>query len=813
MKIPNVVLEVLGTSAPTLLSALTLPPPFNMLASTVVSSALGRFARPATNGVPPQSPGDTAGPAATDTRPLTPAEVVATVEQNAANPDFLLALRSAESDLKKYEIQAGLRFAELQLEDRRRAGDFQQASDIGGKAFMAGTALVAISLVGMLAMIILLLFVAMGRIQVSDANSPMAVAAFGLIGTAVGFINGIAGAIVSFYWGSSQSSKEKSLAMEKQFEQFGASLSRAQREVPVQRAPAVIVPSSEPGGMPTVITSDADGTPRIAAAAMAAPASPAAAHAEVPPVIPASPTLAAELVPDLSQSHSKFADGVKWALVASGISVEGGSPERTGGAPATVTRIWNDFGEPCRYWARRFGVPVELIVATIATESGGDPDAERDEPQINDKSVGLMQTLITTARAALDRPNLSGRDLRDPSLSIEAGTAYIAAQRKSTLFDPPLVAAAYNAGSLRREEAEANRWRLVCYPKNTGHHIDRFVSWFGDAMRVSAEQGWSDGGRIPSFAAAFGPAGAVAATPAAAAAASVALSLLRSFALPPIPLGQIETNGALVREIQARLTDLGYLDPPADGLFRKTSNWAFAAFCARNGISHGGTFARVQAQALVSPASALPDIAPVEQWLGKVIDYMRRQGYWIARHPGCRNIVYLEGVDEDGTLNQDLPDRFNDLRLVFWLEDDGTFRRRAWQATTEPGRYWTENPMDPRGAARIAFGQYGAWRVGMHRDDHEGLVQVRNLKIHRDLNKDFRRTDDRTFSGLYGINQHWGYDRPESSINRASAGCLVGRTKDGHREFMAEIKQDPRYLSNDSYTFLTTILPGNKVLQ
>jgi hypothetical protein len=52
-------------------------------------------------------------------------------------------------------------------------------------------------------------------------------------------------------------------------------------------------------------------------------------------------------------------------------------------------------------------------------------------------------------------------------------------------MDPVLVAAAYNAGSLRKETATANPWRLRCYPLNTGKHISRFVEWYGDACAVT----------------------------------------------------------------------------------------------------------------------------------------------------------------------------------------------------------------------------------------------------------------------------------------------------------------------------------------
>jgi hypothetical protein len=191
---------------------------------------------------------------------------------------------------------------------------------------------------------------------------------------------------------------------------------------------------------------------------------------------------------------------------------------------------------------------------------------------------------------------------------------------------------------------------------------------------------------------------------------------------------------------------------------------------------------------------------------------MRDQGYWYCRVPEAKNIVYLEGVDSDGTVNPDKPNFFNDLRCVFWLDKDGMGHLKTWEATTEPGRKYTEAPLNPKGAARIKFGQYKAWRVGLHRNDHEALRQVRQLPVYRDLNKDFKRTGDKIYVGQYGINQHWGYDLDRGDIRGASAGCLVGRTKEGHREFMALIKTDPRYIVRNTYTFVSTILPGDEVL-
>jgi soluble lytic murein transglycosylase-like protein len=178
-----------------------------------------------------------------------------------------------------------------------------------------------------------------------------------------------------------------------------------------------------------------------------------------------------------------FPGGIGWRTTKDGVLIEG-EPEPVGtiGAPNTVRRIWRDFGPQIQRVSAEVGVPAELIVATIATESRGNPEATRTEPD-GRKSVGLMQTLLGTAAEVMGRP-VSEAELRDPATSIEAGARYIRQQRARTEFEPPLVAAAYNAGSIR--ESPGNRWRLHSTPE----HVDRFVKFYNDAVRVAKEDGW-----------------------------------------------------------------------------------------------------------------------------------------------------------------------------------------------------------------------------------------------------------------------------------------------------------------------------------
>ena len=85
---------------------------------------------------------------------------------------------------------------------------------------------------------------------------------------------------------------------------------------------------------------------------------------------------------------------------------------------------------------------------------------------------------------------------------------------------------------------------------------------------------------------------------------------------------------------------------------------------------------------------------------------MEIKGYEIFQGANQYNIVYVEGMNSDGSLNQDIPNQFNDLRLVIEiLEGKPKIVGGPWEATSEPGKKYTVNPLNKKGAARIKFGQ------------------------------------------------------------------------------------------------------------
>jgi peptidoglycan hydrolase-like protein with peptidoglycan-binding domain len=215
----------------------------------------------------------------------------------------------------------------------------------------------------------------------------------------------------------------------------------------------------------------------------------------------------------LAQLHgAPIGDGnARWALTKEGVRVDGKLP-RTGGEPETAARTWRDYRAAFEKCAAAYGVPVELLVATTCTESGGRAGDVRQEPGYVDDvstpdkvSPGLMQTLISTARSATGDKSLDRAALLDAETSIRAAACYLKKQavsaKQPTNFDPPLVAIAYNAGSLRPKEESP--WGLVQTLRDKQQHIfhaDAYLQYFNDFFAViGSDPAQAPGANTPSF--------------------------------------------------------------------------------------------------------------------------------------------------------------------------------------------------------------------------------------------------------------------------------------------------------------------------
>lgn len=297
----------------------------------------------------------------------------------------------------------------------------------------------------------------------------------------------------------------------------------------------------------------------------------------------------------------------------------------------------------------------------------------------------------------------------------------------------------------------------------------------------------------------------------------------------------------VAKHIQRMLISCGVLDPPfsgsttykfrpnvgtVDGIIGLDTGGAIVRFfdSVANVVDTGFEFGIITPEQLdfMSDPST-KDLFPMnctptggddaeKLFLKKVVKYMISDGQFISRGPDSYNITYIEGVNDDGTLNDDAENLFNDRRIVFSIDKDGVPRLQMnVPATTEPGRYYTNRPLNRKGAARIAFGQYKAWVDGFHNGNQPALVQRGLIKVHRDGNKDGKRSqkDPIDIGRSFGINQHTTSEsHTPSTVGRYSAGCLVGQKFASHLDFMQLCRKDFRYINNRGYLFISSVISG-----
>lgn len=149
---------------------------------------------------------------------------------------------------------------------------------------------------------------------------------------------------------------------------------------------------------------------------------------------------------------------------------------------------------------------------------------------------------------------------------------------------------------------------------------------------------------------------------------------------------------------------------------------------------------------------------------------LQKKGYRLFVRPYELNIV---GVRTDNVK----PNAFDDAIYVFFNNGEGKLIEHQFSATTDPGTYWLQNPMNPQGTAILKEGQYlQAYGLGLHRGKYLALVQKRPVTVMRDYDRnavlDF--LNGREDKGLFGINIHRASERGTTkTVDQYSAGCQV----------------------------------------
>ena len=146
---------------------------------------------------------------------------------------------------------------------------------------------------------------------------------------------------------------------------------------------------------------------------------------------------------------------------------------------------------------------------------------------------------------------------------------------------------------------------------------------------------------------------------------------------------------------------------------------------------------------------------------------------------------------------------FNDsVGVIAWDSEEKEWDLLClYQATTEPGDYYIDNPLNPNGCACLDWGLHkGIWQFGHHKG-YRALVQADTVRLRR--TRDTKLRDDVvSVERGNGINLHstsTGFSG--DNVGRWSAGCVVIRSWDDFRAFLKTLERSPQYRKSGDCRF------------
>lgn len=180
-----------------------------------------------------------------------------------------------------------------------------------------------------------------------------------------------------------------------------------------------------------------------------------------------------------------------------------------------------------------------------------------------------------------------------------------------------------------------------------------------------------------------------------------------------------------------------------------------------------------------------------------ITNFFKEKTYEVYSGPFQLNIVGIRSASTE-------PNRFDDQIHVFFKNNTHQWIHYVFPATTDPGTYWLENPLNPQGTAILAQGQYrDSYQIGLHRGQYNALVQTKPVIVIRDYDRnahlDFQ--NGRGEVGLFGINIHRATESGTTkTVDKYSAGCQVFANKPDFDLFM-RLCDVHRKLYGNSFTY------------
>lgn len=150
----------------------------------------------------------------------------------------------------------------------------------------------------------------------------------------------------------------------------------------------------------------------------------------------------------------------------------------------------------------------------------------------------------------------------------------------------------------------------------------------------------------------------------------------------------------------------------------------------------------------------------------KILKAFDKKGYKFFKGTYNVNIIGIRSKNM-------VPDKFDDLLVVIYQNYLNQTVVKRFDMTTDPGLYYLENPINIKGTAILFPDQYkGAFALGKHKG-YPALVQVKNMKVWRDNNRDSNFNAGDLDEGNFGLRIHRAYKKGSTKVGKWSAGCQV----------------------------------------
>jgi len=165
--------------------------------------------------------------------------------------------------------------------------------------------------------------------------------------------------------------------------------------------------------------------------------------------------------------------------------------------------------------------------------------------------------------------------------------------------------------------------------------------------------------------------------------------------------------------------------------------------------------------------------------------------------------VNIVGVRNSAT-GKKVTNLFDDKITLSFKDDKGVWQYYEWANTTEPGKKGVEQYHNIKGVARLVPGQYrGTWTIDKHQGKYDALCQrLKPVTVFRDADRDLEYDEDRTDTGMFGINIHKA-GQDSTWVENWSEGCQVFKRVKDFDVFMKICKLAAKIHGNRfSYTLI-----------